>query len=211
MIQTLATAAFANCEFLQCFLSSSSGSAVLAGLALGAREIQLECGLPETWVGTAGVSIGLTPMAVTCMIRAPNIVDWFKGLAGAVAILVQSSCPVFETRFTNFRRFFLHTRHPGLPEIAYLYHLVYRRLVRWLGGSPLPGPRAPSNALSPPYLWRNTSVGVLSAVLFCKRALLRMIGAPGFAELHIFSHARLDRFGSPGRLIVRRGRTPEIE
>ena len=92
-----------------------------------------------------------------------------------------------------------------------MYHLVYRRLVRWLGGSPLPGPRAPSNALSPPYLWRNTSVGVLSAVLFCKRALLRMIGAPGFAELHIFSHARLDRFGSPGRLIVRRGRTPEIE
>lgn len=211
MIQTRSTATFANREFVLCLLGSSSGSAALAGLALDARAIQLESDLPETRVGTAGVAIGLTPMAITCMNLAPNIVDGSKGLAGAAAILVQCSCLVFETRFTNFRRIFLHTRHPGLPEVAYVHHLVCRRLVRWLVSPPLPGPRARSNALCPSYLWRNTSVGVLLAVLFCKRTLPLMIGAPCFAELHVFGHPRLDRFGSPGREIVRRGRTPEIE
>ncbi len=140
------------------------------------------------------------------MIRALNIIDAVDGLADGVAILVLRTYPVFENLFTIYRRIVAHTRHPGIPDVAYLHHLVSKRPVRWLVGSPLPGPRARRNALRSPHLWLITSAGVLSAVLFWNRAVPLMIGALCYAALYVFGCARLARFRSPCWLIVWRGR-----
>ena len=140
------------------------------------------------------------------MIRAYNVIAGCSGLAGAVAIPVLFAYRMFETLFTFCRRIVVHARHPGLPDVAYLHRLVYKRLVHWQIGSPLPGPRAQRNAPSSPYLWLITSLGLLSAVLYWNLTVPLMIGALCFAARYIFGYARLARFRSPGWLIVRRAR-----
>jgi len=262
-------------------LAATLGSAMLAGVALDAWVIRIDCGPLAAWIGMTGVSVGFTLVAVTGMTHAFNIIDGFNGLAGGVAILVLGGIafvafkvadvqvltsalvligavlgfmllnfprgliylgdsgayligffvaelaillvarnpavsawfpvvlcayPIFETLFTIYRRIAVHKRHPGLPDVAHLHHLIYKRLVRWLVGSPLPGPRARRNALTSPYLWLIASVGVAPAVVFWNRTGPLIVGALLFAALYVFGYTRLARFRSPGWLIMRRGR-----
>ena len=163
----------------------------------------MDSGLQQALTSVAGVSVGFTLMVVSGMIGALNVID---ELAGGVAMLVLYAYPVFATLFTIYRRIVVHTLDPGLPDVAYLLHLVYKQLGRRLAGSPLTDPRARRNALRSPYLWLITSMGVLSTVPFWNRAVPLMMGALCFAALYVFGYARLARFGSPGWLIVRRGR-----
>lgn len=176
-----------------------TGALVVVGAVLGFMLLNFPRGL--IYLGDSGaylIGFFVAELAILLVARNPPVSAWFPVLLCAY--------PVFETLFTIYRRIVVHKRHPGLPDVAHLHHLVYKRLVRWLVGSPVPGPRSRRNALTSPYLWLITSVGVLPAVLFWNRTVVLMIGALCFAALYVFGYARLARFHSPGWLIVRRGR-----
>lgn len=173
---------------------------VLLGAVVGFMLLNFPRGL--IYLGDSGaylIGFFVAELAILLVARNPSVSAWFPVLICAY--------PIFETLFTIYRRIAVQKRHPGLPDLAHLHHLVYKRLVRWLVGSPLPGPRARRNALTSPYLWLITSVGVLPAVLFWNRTAALIVGAFFFAVFYVFGYARLARFRSPVWLIVRRARS----
>jgi hypothetical protein len=87
--------------------------------------------------------------------------------------------------------------------VAHLHHLIYKRLVRWLVG---PGMHhhEHGNALTSPYLWIITSVGVGPAVVFWEKTLILQIGCVAFAAAYVYAYVRIVRFRSPRWWSLRR-------
>jgi UDP-N-acetylmuramyl pentapeptide phosphotransferase/UDP-N-acetylglucosamine-1-phosphate transferase len=121
--------------------------------------------------------------------RNPEVSAWFPVLL--------CSYPVCELLFSIYRRAIVRRAHPGLPDVAHLHHLIYKRLVRWLVGNNLPSPRTQRNALTAPYLWIITSIGVAPAVVFWQATAVLQIGCALFAVAYIYSYARIVKFRAP--------------
>lgn len=169
----------------------------LVGAILGFMLLNFPRGL--IYLGDCGaylIGFFVAELAILLVIRNDPVSAWFPVLL--------CSYPVLETLFSIYRRALVHRRHPGLPDVAHLHHLIYKRLVRWLVGSRLPGPRARRNALTSPYLWLITSVGVVPATLLWNRTLPLALGVGCFAVLYVYGYVRIARFRSPGWMIVRR-------
>lgn len=174
----------------------------LIGAILGFMLLNFPRGL--IYLGDCGaylIGFFIAELAILLVARNPAVSPWFPVLL--------CSYPVFETLFTIYRRVVIRHSHPGVPDVAHLHHLIYKRLVRWLVGSRLPGPRARRNALTSPYLWLIASVGVVPAVLLWNRTVPLIVGALCFAALYIYGYARIARFRAPGWMILRRGHLPE--
>lgn len=138
----------------------------------------------------------IAELLVLLVARNPAVSAWFP--------LLVCCYPVFETLFSIYRRVVLKRRHPGVPDVAHLHHLIYKRLVRWLVGSNLPAPRNQRNALTSPYLWVITSIGVVPAVVFWQNRLMLAMGFVCFAGSYIYGYSRLARFRAPGWLVLRK-------
>jgi UDP-N-acetylmuramyl pentapeptide phosphotransferase/UDP-N-acetylglucosamine-1-phosphate transferase len=121
--------------------------------------------------------------------RNPEVSAWFPVLL--------CSYPVCELLFSIYRRGIVRRSHPGLPDLAHLHHLIYKRLVRWLVGTDLPAHRTLRNSLTAPYLWILTSIGVAPAVVFWQGTLALQIGSALFAAAYIFAYARIVKFRAP--------------
>lgn len=94
--------------------------------------------------------------------------------------------------------------HPGLPDLAHLHHLIYKRLVRWLVGTRMPVHRTQRNALTAPYLWVLTSIGVAPAVLFWQETTVLQIGSALFAAAYVFAYSRIVKFRVPRWWVLRK-------
>jgi len=130
--------------------------------------------------------------------RNPEVSAWFPVLLCAY--------PVCELLFSIYRRGIVRRSHPGLPDLAHLHHLIYKRLVRWLVGTGLPAHRTQRNSLTAPYLWLLTSVGVAPAVMFWQATSLLQIGSALFAAAYIYAYARIVKFRAPRWWVLRKTR-----
>jgi hypothetical protein len=88
--------------------------------------------------------------------------------------------------------------------MAHLHHLIYKRLVRWLVGPGLSARHEHGNALTSPYLWIITSVGVAPAVMFWQNTLVLQVGCVVFAAAYVYAYMRIVRFRSPRWISKRR-------
>ena len=121
--------------------------------------------------------------------RNPQVSAWFPVLLCCY--------PVCELLFSIYRRAFVRRSHPGMPDMAHLHHLIYKRVVRWLVGPGMPARQEHGNALTSPYLWIITSVGVGPAVVFWQKTLILQIGCVAFAAAYVYAYVRIVRFRSP--------------
>ena len=139
----------------------------------------------------------LGELLIMLVARNPQVSAWFPALL--------CSYPVCEMLFSIYRRAFVRRSHPGAPDIAHLHHLIYKRLVRWLVG---PGGmhvrHEHGNALTSPYLWILTSIGVGPAVVFWQKTLVLQIGCIVFAAAYVYAYVRIVRFRSPRWWSLRR-------
>lgn len=137
-------------------------------------------------------------LLILLVVRNPHVSPWFP--------LLLCSYPVCEMIFSIYRRVFFRRAHPHTPDMAHLHHLIYKRVVRWLVGPGLSTRREHGNALTSPYLWIITSVGVAPAVVFWQETLVLQIGCAVFAAAYVYAYMRFVRFRSPRWLSKRRGR-----
>ncbi|MBN8474955.1 glycosyltransferase [Sulfuritalea sp.] len=136
-------------------------------------------------------------LLIMLVARNPQVSAWFPALL--------CSYPVCEMLFSIYRRAFVRRSHPGAPDIAHLHHLIYKRLVRWLAGpSGMQVRHEHGNALTSPYLWILTSIGVGPAVVFWQKTLVLQIGCIVFAAAYVYAYVRIVRFRSPRWWSLRR-------
>ena len=136
-------------------------------------------------------------LLILLVARNPQVSPWFP--------LLLCSYPVCEMLFSIYRRVFFRRSHPHTPDMAHLHHLIYKRLVRWLVGPRLSVRHEHGNALTSPYLWIITSVGVAPAVMFWQKTLVLQIGCVVFAAAYVYAYVRIVRFRSPRWWSMRRG------
>jgi UDP-N-acetylmuramyl pentapeptide phosphotransferase/UDP-N-acetylglucosamine-1-phosphate transferase len=136
-------------------------------------------------------------LLILLVARNPQVSPWFP--------LLLCCYPVCEMLFSIYRRVFFRRSHPHTPDMAHLHHLIYKRLVRWLVGPGLSAPHEHGNALTSPYLWIITSVGVAPAVMFWQNTLVLQIGCVVFAVAYVYAYMRIVRFRSPRWMSKRRG------
>jgi UDP-GlcNAc:undecaprenyl-phosphate GlcNAc-1-phosphate transferase len=130
--------------------------------------------------------------------RNPGVSAWFPVLL--------CSYPVCELLFSIYRRLIVRRVHPGLPDAAHLHHLIYKRLVRWLVGTDLAAHKTQRNALTAPYLWIITSIGVAPAVAFWKSTTILQIGCAVFTAAYIYGYTRIVKFRAPRWWVMRKSR-----
>jgi UDP-GlcNAc:undecaprenyl-phosphate GlcNAc-1-phosphate transferase len=139
------------------------------------------------WVGV---------LLVLLVARNPEVSAWFPVLL--------CSYPICELLFSIYRRGIVRRSHPGLPDLAHLHHLIYKRLVRWVVGTDLPAHRTQRNSLTAPYLWILTSIGVAPAVVFWQATPALQIGSALFIAAYVFAYARIVKFRTPRWWVLRR-------
>lgn len=142
------------------------------------------------------VGFWIAELSVLLVARNPEVSAWFPVLL--------CSYPIFETLFTVYRRLVIRRTHPGLPDVAHLHHLIYKRLIRWAVGSNLPSRRNQRNSLTSTYLWIITSIGVVPAVVFWRSTLALQLCCACFATAYIFGYRRIVKFRAPGWWILRK-------
>jgi len=136
--------------------------------------------------------------AVLLLYRHPGVSAWFP--------LLLCIYPVFETLFSIYRKKFVQGRSPGMPDGVHLHMLVYKRVVRWGIGSAEPRHRVQRNALTSPYLWILSSLGVMPAVLFWQHQWVLMAFVLLFGVSYVLLYRRLVSFGTPKWIVLRKRR-----
>jgi UDP-N-acetylmuramyl pentapeptide phosphotransferase/UDP-N-acetylglucosamine-1-phosphate transferase len=171
------------------------------GAITGFLLLNFPCGLIYLGDGGAyllGFWVGL--LLVLLVGRNPDVSAWFPVLLCAY--------PICELLFSIYRRGIVRRSHPGLPDLAHLHHLIYKRLVRSLVGSDLPAHRAQRNSLTAPYLWILTSIGVAPAVVYWEATPSLQIGSALFAAAYVFAYARIVKFRAPRWWVLRKSHQP---
>ena len=137
-------------------------------------------------------------LSVLLLARHPEVSAWFP--------LLLCIYPVFETLFSIYRKRLLRGVSPGAPDGVHLHMLIYKRVVRWAVGSDEVRHLTQRNALTSPYLWLLSSLGVIPAVLFWQRPFVLMFCVFAFSATYIILYRRLVLFRMPRWLIMRKER-----
>ena len=140
-------------------------------------------------------------LLVLLVARNASVSPWFP--------ILLCSYPIFETLFSIYRRVVLRRSHPGVPDVAHLHHLIYKRLVRWLVGTSLQSHKVQRNALTSPYLWIITSIGVAPAVVFWENTRALQAGCVLFAGGYIYGYVRIATFRAPRWWVLHKPRTKD--
>ncbi|WP_374338275.1 glycosyltransferase [Leeia sp.] len=131
----------------------------------------------------------LAELSVLLVVRHPQVSAWFP--------LLLVIYPIVETLFSIYRRVVLRGRSPGMPDAAHLHQLVYKRLVRWVLNRSHPDFRLTRNAMTSPYLWMLSSLGVIPAVLFWQHTRVLQAFAVLFIVSYVWLYRSIVRFRSP--------------
>ena len=137
-------------------------------------------------------------VAILLLVRNPGVSPLF-------ALLV-CIYPVFETLFSIYRRYWLRSKLPSLPDGIHLHSLVYRRLMRWAVGNRSAKALTRRNSMSSPYLWLLCSSSVAPAVLFWDNPVVLGSCLLVFIAGYVVLYRRIVRFQSPRWLRISRRR-----
>ena len=121
-----------------------------------------------------------------------------------VFALLLCAYPIFETVFSIYRKKFLRSMSPGMPDGVHLHMLVYKRLMRLTVTSGSDHRKTARNSLTSPYLWVLCLLSVIPAVLWWDNTAV----LTGFLALFMVSYVLLYwsivRFKTPKWLVIRR-------
>ena len=178
---------------------------VLAGAvtAIGAISGFMFLNFPRglIYLGDGGaylVGFWIAELSLLLVARNAEVSPWFPVLL--------CFYPIFETMFSIYRRAVVRRSHPGLPDLAHLHHLIYKRLVRWAVGTTLVSRRDQRNSLTSTYLWFLTSVCVVPAVTIWRFTAALQVCCALFAIAYAYGYTRIARFRSPGWLVLHKKR-----
>ena len=171
--------------------------AVIGGAVLGFMLLNYPRGL--IFAGDAGAYLMgflIAELAVMLVHRNSEVSPWFP--------LLLLLYPVWETLFSAYRRKFVSGSSPGAPDALHMHTLVYRRLVRRMGGNRSAKALQVRNALTAPYLWILASLTVIPAAIFWSRSAVLQSVVVVFAIFYVWLYARIVRFRAPQYLILLR-------
>ena len=112
--------------------------------------------------------------------------------------------PIFETMLSIYRRWFLRSVPPSLPDGIHLHSLIYRRLMRWAIGGQSARELTRRNSMSSPYLWLLSMVSIVPAVLFWDSTPILAVFLLVFVASYLTLYWSIVRFKSPRWLVFRR-------
>lgn len=149
--------------------------------------------------GAYFVGFMIGAISVLMLARHPYVSAWFP--------LLLCIYPVFETLFSIYRKKFLRGQSPGMPDGVHLHMLVYKRLIRWAGGTEVRH-QAQRNAMTSPYLWLLSSFAVIPAVLFWQHEYILIFFVFVFSSTYLILYRKLVRFDMPKWLVMRQRKRP---
>lgn len=170
-------------------------SVVLGGAIVGFLLLNFPRGL--IFAGDAGAYLMgflIAELAVILVHRNSEVSPWF-----ALLLLFY---PVWETLFSAFRRKFIAGSSPGAPDALHMHTLIYRRLIRRMGGERTTRALTARNAMTAPYLWFLAALTVFPAAIFWDRSAILQSVVVAFAVLYVWLYRRIIRFRTPKMLIV---------
>ena len=128
-------------------------------------------------------------VSILLLVRNPGISPLFP--------LLVCVYPVFETLFSIYRRRFLRSVPPTMPDGIHLHSLIYRRLLRWAVGGRSARTLTRRNSMTSPFLWLLCMFSVVPAVLFWDNTVLIAVALAVFAVSYVALYWRIVRFKSP--------------
>jgi UDP-N-acetylmuramyl pentapeptide phosphotransferase/UDP-N-acetylglucosamine-1-phosphate transferase len=125
-------------------------------------------------------------LSILLTYRHQEISPWF-------ALLI-NGYPIMETLFTIYCRKIHQNKSPGLPDGIHFHTLIYRRILN-------PQRKYSSifsaNALTAPYLWTLTILGVAPALLWWHLNLILIIASLLFLLFYIWIYTKIVLFKTP--------------
>jgi len=137
----------------------------------------------------------IAEVSVLLVNRHPEVSPWFPML-----LVIY---PVWETLFSIYRKKFLRGQSPGKPDGLHFHMMVYKRLLRSEVGHREARRFTRRNAITSPYLWGMSLVGVIPAVLFWRNTLLLICFVMIFILLYVWLYWKIVRFKSPMWLVMK--------
>ncbi|MBB2484244.1 glycosyl transferase [Mitsuaria sp. WAJ17] len=114
--------------------------------------------------------------------------------------------PVFETVFSIYRRKFIRSVPPGLPDGIHLHSLIYRRVMRWASGQTDARHLTRRNSMTAPYLWALCTLSLIPALLFWDSSRMLAACIVLFGFVYVVIYWRIVRFRTPRWLAPHRRR-----
>jgi UDP-N-acetylmuramyl pentapeptide phosphotransferase/UDP-N-acetylglucosamine-1-phosphate transferase len=112
--------------------------------------------------------------------------------------------PVFETLFSIYRRWFLRSVPPSVPDGIHLHSLIYRRVMRWAVGGKSARELVRRNSMSSPYLWLLCMFSIAPAVIFWNNTPVLAVCLVVFVVSYLGLYWRIVRFKAPRWMVFRR-------
>jgi UDP-N-acetylmuramyl pentapeptide phosphotransferase/UDP-N-acetylglucosamine-1-phosphate transferase len=128
-------------------------------------------------------------VAILLLVRNPSVSPLFP--------LLVCVYPVFETLFSIYRRRFLRSVPPSMPDGIHLHSLIYRRLLRWAVGDRSARTLTRRNSKTSPFLWLMCMLSVVPAILFWDNTAMMALALAVFAVSYVALYWRIVRFKSP--------------
>lgn len=138
----------------------------------------------------------LAEMCVLLLHRNPQVSPIFT--------LLLCAYPLFETVFSIYRKKFLRSMSPGVPDGVHLHMLVYKRLMRLMVGATSDRRMTTRNSMTSPYLWVLCLTSVIPAVLWWDNTFVLSCFLAAFIALYVTLYWNIVRFKTPKWLVVRR-------
>ena len=135
-------------------------------------------------------------LAILLLHRHPSVSPMFP--------LLVCIYPVFETVFSIYRRRFLRSLPPSMPDGIHLHSLIFRRVVRWAAGNRNAKALTRRNSMTSPYLWMLCMLSVIPAVLFWDNTPALTLFLCLFAVSYVLLYWRIVRFKAPRWMVFRR-------
>ncbi|MBK9135507.1 MAG: glycosyltransferase family 4 protein [Betaproteobacteria bacterium] len=128
-------------------------------------------------------------LSILLLVRNPSVSPLFP--------LLVCIYPVFETLFSIYRRRFIRSVPPSMPDGIHLHSLIYRRLMRWAVGDRSARALTRSNSMTSPFLWLLCMLSVVPAVLFWHSTPWNALFLCLFATVYVMLYRRIVRFKVP--------------
>ena len=174
---------------------------ILAGAVMGFFVWNFPAGL--IFLGDGGayfLGFVLAELCVLLLHRNPQVSPIFT--------LLLCAYPIFETMFSIYRKKFLRSMSPGMPDGVHLHMLVYKRLMRLMVGTTSDRRQTRRNSMTSPYLWVLCMMSVIPAVLWWDNTFVLTCFLVIFMLSYIFLYWSIVRFKTPKWLVFRHTEQP---
>lgn len=118
--------------------------------------------------------------------------------------LLLCAYPLLETVFSIYRKKFLRSMSPGVPDGVHLHMLVYKRLMRLMVGATSDQQMTRRNSMTSPYLWVLCMMSVIPAVLWWNNTPVLTCFLGVFIASYVTLYWCIVRFKTPKWLVIRR-------